>query len=105
MGRAIKKLNAGKLHRSGIGHLAKIARGDVTGMPVDGLRFLDHARSLLVRLNWRRAPGSLTGLVYGLQPVAACATWRPEPASSGRTRSCLHGRQHGPGSAIGLGRF
>ena len=105
MGRAMTKLNAGKVHQSGIGHLAKIAHGDVTGMPVDGLRFLDCARSLLVRLGWRQAAGSLTGQMYGLQPVAAGATWRPEPASSGRTRSCLNGRPHGPGSAIGLSRF
>jgi len=105
MGRAISKLNSGKLHRSGIGHLANVARGVVTGMPVDGLRFLETARSLLVRLTWRQAAGPLTGPKYGLQPVAAGAMWKPEPTSSGRSRSCQHGRLGRLRSAIRFGRF
>jgi len=105
MGRAISKLNAEKLHRSGNGHLANIARGVVTGMPIDGLRFLEAARSLLVRLTWRLAAGPFTGQKYGLQPVAADATGTPEPTSSGRSRSCRHGRLGRPSSAIRVGRF
>ena len=46
MGRAIDKLNAGKLDNRGIGHLANVAVGTVTGMPVDGLRLFETARSL-----------------------------------------------------------
>ena len=105
MGRAIDKLNAGKLDNCGIGHFAHVAVGTVTGMPVDGLRLFETARSLLVRLTWRLAAGQLAGNADCLRPVHAGATWTPEPASSGIVRSRLYERLGRPRSAIRAGKF
>jgi len=105
MGRAIDKLNAGKLDNRGIGHFANVAVVIVTGMPVDGLRLLETARSLLMRLTWRLAAGQLAGHARLLRPVHAGATCTPEPTSSGIARRRLYWRSGRPRSAIRAGTF
>jgi len=105
MGKAIRNLIAGSFDVRGIGHVAHVVVDVVTGMPVDGLRLLETARSLLARLTWRAQAGQPTGNRYCPRPAYAGATWTPEPTSSatpGTRRSKRLGRLR---SAIRGGRF
>ena len=105
MGTAICKLVTGKLDVRGIAHFTNVVVDAVTGMPVDGLRLLETARSLLVRLAWREAAGLSATSPCCLRPVATSATWAPEPAGSGMAQSHLYKRLGRPGSAIRVFRF
>ena len=105
MDRAIQKLTAAKFDVYGIGHIANVVDGVVTGMPVHALRLLETARSLLLRLTWRTAAGQPAGSPCCPRPADASATWSPEPARSGMARLRLEQRLGSPGSAIQFGRF
>ena len=105
MARAIDKLTAGKFDVYGIGHIANVVVGVVTGLPVHALRLLETARSLLLRLRWRTAAGRSAGSHGCLRPVAAGAMRGPEPTRSGMARLRPERRLGRPRSAIGTGRF
>jgi len=105
MDRAIQKLNAGQLDIHGIGRLANVVVDAVTGMPADEWRLWETARSLFRRLTRRLTAGQLAGYPCGLRPLAACATWRPEPTSSGTAHSRFPKRLGRPRSAIRVGGF
>lgn len=104
MGTAFVK-HAMKSDVCGIRHFTDVVIGVVAEMPVHGLRLLETARSLLVRLTWRVGAGPMAVQRYRLGLTGPAAAWAPEPTRSGVTRQCLSKRQGRPGSAIGGGRF
>lgn len=104
MGTAFVK-HAMKSDVCGIRHFTDVVIGVAAGMPVHGLRLLETARSLLVRLTWRVGAGPMAVQGYRLGVTGPAAAWAPEPSSSGVTCRCLNKRQGRPGSAIRVGRF
>jgi hypothetical protein len=104
MGKAIRNGIAGNFDVYGIGRIANVVVDVVTGMPADGKRLSETARSLLVRLAQRVGAGHVATARCCLRPVHAGATWTPEPASSGAWASRLHERLGRPRSVIRSGR-
>lgn len=104
MGTAFVK-HAMKSDVCGIRHCTDVVIGVVAGMPVHGLRLLETARFLLVRLTWRVGAGPMAVEGYFRRWAGPAAAWAPEPTSSGVTRRCINQRQGRPGSALGVGRF
>jgi hypothetical protein len=104
MGKAIRNGIADKFDVTGIGQIGNVVVDVVTGTPMHGLRLLETARSLLVRLAWRVGAGHAATGPCCLRPVHAGATWTLEPTSSGDARSRLYKRLGRPRSVIRSGR-
>ena len=104
MGTATVKTMAGNIDVCGIAHFTNVV-GIVTGMPADGLRLLDRARSLWLRLTRVFEAGHPAGSRYCPQPVLARAMRSPEPMGSGADHSRLAKRLGRPGSATRVGRW
>jgi len=105
MGTAFGIKNAKKSDVCGIRHFTDVVIGVAAGMPVHGLRLLETARSLLVRLTWRVGAGPMAVQLYRLGMAGPAAAWAPEPTSSGAISQRLNKRQGRPSSAIRVGRF
>jgi hypothetical protein len=101
MHRAIRNVTAGNVDVHGIGQVVVRV---VTVLRMHGLRFLDAARFLRVRLARRMAAALPVGSssLYAAQAVATCTS---EPTGSGRCLKRRDWRCDGPGAALGFGRF
>ena len=104
MGTAFAK-HAMKSDVCGIRHFTDVVIGVVAGMPVHGLRLLETARFLLVRLTWRVGAGPMAVPGYRQCWAGPAAAWAPEPTSSGVARRCINQRPGRPSSAHRVGRF
>jgi hypothetical protein len=104
MGTTARQKTAGKINVDRRRYFATDVVGDVTGMPVDGLR-LANARSLLARPAVGVGAGHLEGSLGCLRPAHPSAPASPELVGSGAARMRWHKRSGRPRSAIGGGRF
>ena len=104
MGTTIRQKTAGKIDADRRRYFATDVVGDVTGMPVDGLRLLANARSLLARPAAGVGAGHLEGSLRCLRPAHPNAP-ASERLGSGAARTRWQWRSGRPGSAIPGGRF